>query len=153
MTGERWRPSAVLLAISGLLVSGVGLYFLFIRPPLLPRHPLHGVHGCRNCVARPKTGTVAIERLSRAGRLRLGNGYPHHHLGRLVVSGAQTCRGAGCIAGRHSVDWPDGHRQLRHQLRLQVGSRNLRPRLGQQPRRLRIGGADRPGPKANRIIS
>lgn len=36
MTGERWRPSAVLLAISGLLVSGIGLYFLFIRPPLLP---------------------------------------------------------------------------------------------------------------------
>ena len=32
----RWRPSSMLLATSGVLLVGVGLYFLFLRPPLLP---------------------------------------------------------------------------------------------------------------------
>ncbi|MBB4263970.1 MULTISPECIES: hypothetical protein [unclassified Bradyrhizobium] len=32
----RWRPSSVLLAISGILLVGVGIYFLVLRPPLLP---------------------------------------------------------------------------------------------------------------------
>jgi hypothetical protein len=31
-----WRPSAVLLLISGLLIAGIGLFFLVLRPPLLP---------------------------------------------------------------------------------------------------------------------
>lgn len=31
-----WRPSAVLLLISGLLIAGTGLFFLVVRPPLLP---------------------------------------------------------------------------------------------------------------------
>lgn len=36
MPETRWRPSSVLLALSGILLVGVGIYFLFIRPPLLP---------------------------------------------------------------------------------------------------------------------
>lgn len=35
-TRYRWRPSAVLLTVSGVLLVGVGIYFLFLRPPLLP---------------------------------------------------------------------------------------------------------------------
>jgi hypothetical protein len=31
-----WRPSALLLLLSGLLVAGIGFYFLALRPPLLP---------------------------------------------------------------------------------------------------------------------
>jgi hypothetical protein len=34
-TQNRWRPSSVLLAASGILLAGVGIYFLFLRPPLL----------------------------------------------------------------------------------------------------------------------
>ncbi|SFM56806.1 hypothetical protein SAMN05216573_102577 [Bradyrhizobium sp. Rc3b] len=36
MTDTRWRPSSVLLVISGILLVGVGIYFLVLRPPLLP---------------------------------------------------------------------------------------------------------------------
>ncbi|MBR0714025.1 hypothetical protein [Bradyrhizobium liaoningense] len=32
----RWRPSSMLLAASGILLIGVGIYFLVLRPPLLP---------------------------------------------------------------------------------------------------------------------
>lgn len=32
----RWRLSSMLLAASGILLIGVGVYFLFLRPPLLP---------------------------------------------------------------------------------------------------------------------
>ncbi len=31
-----WRTSAVLLLLAGLSVSGIGAYFLAVRPPLLP---------------------------------------------------------------------------------------------------------------------
>jgi hypothetical protein len=31
-----WRLSSMLLAVSGILLVGVGSYFLFLRPPLLP---------------------------------------------------------------------------------------------------------------------
>ena len=31
-----WRPSAILLVLAGLSVAGVGVYFLALRPPLLP---------------------------------------------------------------------------------------------------------------------
>ncbi|UFW46515.1 MULTISPECIES: hypothetical protein [Bradyrhizobium] len=36
MPDTRWRPSSVLLTASGVLLIGVGIYFLFLRPPLLP---------------------------------------------------------------------------------------------------------------------
>src|SRR5262249_48350855 len=31
-----WPPSAILLAVAGITLVGAGLYFLFLRPPLLP---------------------------------------------------------------------------------------------------------------------
>jgi hypothetical protein len=31
-----WTPSSLVLAAAGLAVIGVGLYFIFLRPPLLP---------------------------------------------------------------------------------------------------------------------
>jgi hypothetical protein len=34
--GARWTLSSILLAGSGVLLIGVGLYFLFVRPSLLP---------------------------------------------------------------------------------------------------------------------
>ncbi|WP_018322439.1 hypothetical protein [Bradyrhizobium sp. WSM2793] len=36
MRDTRWRPSSVLLTASGVLLIGVGVYFLFLRAPLLP---------------------------------------------------------------------------------------------------------------------
>ena len=31
-----WRPSSVLLALAGIIVAGIGIYFITLRPPLLP---------------------------------------------------------------------------------------------------------------------
>ena len=36
MRDPRWRSSSMLLAASGILLIGVGIYFLVLRPPLLP---------------------------------------------------------------------------------------------------------------------
>lgn len=36
MTKGAWNMSAVLLSVAGLLVSGIGIYFLAFRPALLP---------------------------------------------------------------------------------------------------------------------
>ena len=36
MRDTRWRPSSLLLAASGILLIGVGIYFVFLRPALLP---------------------------------------------------------------------------------------------------------------------
>jgi hypothetical protein len=33
--GVPWRPSSILLLLAGLAVIGIGIYFLFLRPPLL----------------------------------------------------------------------------------------------------------------------
>jgi len=35
-TGRSWSLSAILLALSGVTLIGAGLYFLLLRPPLLP---------------------------------------------------------------------------------------------------------------------
>jgi len=35
-TQDRWHLSSMLLAASGIMLVGVGVYFLFLRPPLLP---------------------------------------------------------------------------------------------------------------------
>lgn len=35
-TLDRWRPSSLLLVAASVLLIGVGTYFLFLRPPLLP---------------------------------------------------------------------------------------------------------------------
>ena len=35
-TGRSWSLSAILLALSGVGLIGAGLYFLLLRPPLLP---------------------------------------------------------------------------------------------------------------------
>lgn len=34
--GLSWRPSAILLVVAGVAVAAVGIYFLVLRPPLLP---------------------------------------------------------------------------------------------------------------------
>lgn len=31
-----WSPSSIVLVIAGFLLAGIGLYFIFLRPPLLP---------------------------------------------------------------------------------------------------------------------
>lgn len=36
MRDTRWRPSSLLLAVAGILLVGVGIYFLLLRPALLP---------------------------------------------------------------------------------------------------------------------
>ena len=33
---KSWTPSSIVLAMSGVALMGTGLYFLFLRPPLLP---------------------------------------------------------------------------------------------------------------------
>jgi hypothetical protein len=35
-TSRAWPPSATLLAVAGVTLIGAGLYFLLLRPPLLP---------------------------------------------------------------------------------------------------------------------
>jgi hypothetical protein len=35
-TSQTWPPSAILLAVAGITLIGAGLYFLLLRPPLLP---------------------------------------------------------------------------------------------------------------------
>jgi hypothetical protein len=38
--GNQFRPySASVLAIGGIILMGLGLYFIFLRPPLLPEDP------------------------------------------------------------------------------------------------------------------
>lgn len=34
-TRPRWRASAILLAVSGIIIAGIGVYFIALRPPLL----------------------------------------------------------------------------------------------------------------------
>ena len=31
-----WRPSSIVLAVAGILLVGMGVYFIVLRPPLLP---------------------------------------------------------------------------------------------------------------------
>jgi len=34
--GKRWTPSSLVLIMAGIALIGVGLYFILLRPPLLP---------------------------------------------------------------------------------------------------------------------
>jgi hypothetical protein len=34
--GNRWTPSSTLLAAAGAIIAGIGLYFIVLRPALLP---------------------------------------------------------------------------------------------------------------------
>ena len=36
LKSSTWSPSSIVLVIAGFLVVGIGLYFIFLRPPLLP---------------------------------------------------------------------------------------------------------------------
>ena len=33
---SKWSPSAVLMAMTGIIVVGIGIYFVLFRPPMLP---------------------------------------------------------------------------------------------------------------------
>ena len=33
---RRWSPSSIVLILAGVTLIGVGLYFILLRPPLLP---------------------------------------------------------------------------------------------------------------------
>jgi hypothetical protein len=36
LKSSTWSPSSIALVIAGILLIGTGLYFIFLRPPLLP---------------------------------------------------------------------------------------------------------------------
>lgn len=36
---KRLRYAAIILAVGGIILMGLGLYFVFVRPPLLPEDP------------------------------------------------------------------------------------------------------------------
>jgi hypothetical protein len=36
LKSSAWPPSSIVLVIAGVLLVGIGLYFIFLRPPLLP---------------------------------------------------------------------------------------------------------------------
>ena len=35
-SAERWTMSSAILALAGAIIGGIGLYFIALRPPLLP---------------------------------------------------------------------------------------------------------------------
>jgi hypothetical protein len=36
LKSKTWSPSSILLVIAGIMLVGTGLFFIFLRPPLLP---------------------------------------------------------------------------------------------------------------------
>lgn len=36
LANKPWTPSSIVLIVAGISLMGVGLYFIFLRPPLLP---------------------------------------------------------------------------------------------------------------------
>jgi hypothetical protein len=50
-----WPPSAILLALAGVTLIGAGLYFLVLRPPLLPEDVRYmGLDGVQLAAVRPR---------------------------------------------------------------------------------------------------
>jgi hypothetical protein len=50
-----WPPSAILLALAGATLIGAGLYFLILRPPLLPEDVRYmGLAGEQLAAVRPR---------------------------------------------------------------------------------------------------
>ena len=54
-TSRAWPPSAILLAVAGVTLIGAGLYFLLLRPPLLPEDVRYmGLSEAQLAAVRPR---------------------------------------------------------------------------------------------------
>ena len=107
-TGPRsWPLSSVLLALAGITLMGAGLYFLFLRPPLLPEDVRYmGLSAAELGPIRPRLEAWLTQVFRVMGGYVLATGV-------LTVTVAATAfrthnwsAGAGVlIAGAASIGW------------------------------------------------
>ena len=66
------NDSSFILALGGIILMGLGLYFIFIRPPLLPEDPrYHGHDPCRASIHHAWLVDLAAPRLLGDGRFHV----------------------------------------------------------------------------------
>ncbi len=52
---KRWTPSSIVLILAGVALIGVGLYFILLRPPLLPEDVRYmGLPAAQFDILRPR---------------------------------------------------------------------------------------------------
>jgi hypothetical protein len=74
-TSHSWPPSAVLLVLAGISLIGTGLYFLFLRPPLLPEDVRYmGLSEVELVSVRPRLEAWLIHVFRVMGGYILANG-------------------------------------------------------------------------------
>jgi hypothetical protein len=74
-TTSSWSPSAVLLALAGITLIGTGLYFLLLRPPLLPEDVRYmGLNETQLVAIRPRLEAWLIQVFRVMGGYILADG-------------------------------------------------------------------------------
>jgi hypothetical protein len=116
-----WSPSSILLVIAGILLVCTGLYFIFLRPPLLPEDVRYmGLTSAELQLIGPRLGSWLTHVFFGDGRLHHGNRRARHRPRRDFVSGASSSCRDRRRARRRFVDWLDGCSQLHDWFRFQV---------------------------------
>ena len=74
-TTPSWPPSAILLVLSGFTLIGTGLYFLLLRPPLLPEDVRYmGLNEAQLVAVRPRLEAWLTHVFQVMGGYILANG-------------------------------------------------------------------------------
>jgi hypothetical protein len=106
-TRSSWPPSAILLLLAGITLIGTGLYFLLLRPPLLPEDVRYmGLNEAQLVAVRPRLEMWLTHVFRVMGGYILANGVL---AATLAATSFRTYRWAAwlgaLIGGTFSIGW------------------------------------------------
>lgn len=136
---RKWTPSALLLTMTGIVVVGIGIYFVLFRPPLLPEDVryMQLTEGDLSAVGPSLRDWLGFV-FAVLGGFVMGTGILMMTLAATAYRSRRAHSSVRCHTWRRGFDWNDDSRQFRDQLRLQVGTAwSLRP-LGREFDRLLV---------------
>lgn len=115
-----WSPSSIVLVIAGVTLIGTGIYFLFLRPPLLPEDIRYmALPPAQFDILRPLRNRASSARPANGCLMRVGL---QLNRSELLVIGK---RGYSIIAERGiTVDWTVAMSSIRSETSRKNVSRN-----------------------------
>ena len=104
---QTWPPSSIVLALSGLAVIGIGLFFILLRPPLLPEDTRYiGISLEQLQATQPRLASWLLQVFRVLGGYALATGMLTVALALTSFRQHQKAAGVGALlAGAVSIGW------------------------------------------------
>jgi len=138
-----WSPSSIVLVIAGVTLIGTGIYFLFLRPPLLPEDIRYmALPPAHLDVLRPRLELWLTHVFQVMGGYVFATGVLMVTLAVTSLRQHSTPAAIGALIGRRRLDRLDGRSQFPDRFEFQMGPAGDGVAIGRQPCAL-LGGEAR----------